>query len=92
MQPRALAAILALSLVDCAGAPEGSSAGDTIISVVGTPFVIAFKIPVCAATIAVAGPLAGASALTPGPDGRDFREALGEGIAANCGPPYVLTP
>jgi hypothetical protein len=95
MLTRTLVAGLALSLAGCASAETepssgGTSAGDTFISIVGTPFLIAFKIPVCVASVAIAAPLAGAAALTP--DSGETRQTLGAGLAENCGPPYVLTP
>jgi hypothetical protein len=89
-----LIAGLTLSLAGCASdatQPSGGpSAGNTFISVVGTPLLIALKIPFCAASIAIAAPLAGAAAMTP--DGRDTEQALGAGLASNCGPPYVVNP
>jgi hypothetical protein len=95
MLTRFLVAGLALWLAGCASADteastSTSSAGDTFISIVGTPFLIAFKIPVCAASIAIAAPIAGAAALTP--ESRETQRALGAGLASNCGPPYVLSP
>lgn len=87
-------AALALFLTGCASdqaqPSSGSSAGNTFISIVGTPFLIAFKIPFCAASVAIAAPLAGVAALTP--DGHDTQQALGAGLASNCGPPYVVNP
>ena len=89
-----LIAGVALFLAGCASdatrPSEGSSAGNTFISIVGTPLLVALKIPFCAASIAIAAPLAGAAALTP--DGRDTEQALGAGLASNCGPPYVVNP
>jgi len=92
MRGRSGTAMLFLLLAACAG-PSGQQpgAGDTLVSIVGTPFLIAFKIPVCVLSLVVAAPVAGASALTPG-DGHELREALGAGIQQNCGPPYVVTP
>jgi class 3 adenylate cyclase len=65
------------------------------VSAVGTPFLIAFKIPVCAATLVVAGPAAALQQLAaPNQDGLqpDIRAALDAGIDQNCGPPYVVAP
>lgn len=103
MRNQALAAAIALSMAGCAGAPSDDAAGpappssaarlgEAVVSVAGTPFLLAFKIPVCAATVAVAAPLAGAFALGGKASARAGQRALGEGIAANCGPPYVLSP
>ncbi len=94
MLTRFLIAASMLSLAGCASDSTeptgGASAGNTFISVVGTPFLIALKIPFCVASVAIAAPLAGAAALTP--DGRDTQQALGAGLASNCGPPYVVNP
>jgi hypothetical protein len=95
MRIRFLVASLALSLAGCtssAGSPSSgtASAGDTAISILGTPFLIAFKIPVCIVSAAIAAPLAGAAALVP--DGRETQQTLGADLAENCGPPYVLSP
>ena len=61
---------------------------DWALAIVGTPFVLAFRAAVCAATAVVAGPTAGLLALS------DEREAglayLRWGLAENCGPPYVV--
>jgi hypothetical protein len=77
-----------------AAAPARPAAGPSFLSIVGTPFLIAFKIPVCAATIAVSAPLAGLSALTSNAEteGRDMRRQLAYGINENCGPPWVVAP
>ena len=85
-------ALLALSLTACQqGDPN---AGRVFLSIIGTPFLIAFKIPVCAATIAVSAPLAGVSEISgpAAPDGADLRQGLSEGLASNCGPPYAVSP
>ena len=106
MRTQALAALFALSMASCASGPSNytagpapatppspaARAGETVVSLVGTPFLLAFKIPVCAATVAIAGPLAAAFALTDGSNARNAQRVLGEGIASNCGPPYVFTP
>ena len=95
--------LLAIGLVGCA-TPQGPQGGSgTFVSVVGTPFLVAFKIPVCVTTVAIGGPIAGASALAqssaeeitlahdPDPE-RSLRRAINEGLVENCGPPYVITP
>jgi hypothetical protein len=94
-----------LALSACASSPGTSetpqstaettapSGGGPFLSVVGTPFLIAFKIPLCAASVVVAAPLAGLSALTPNDQGgQATRQALGAGLAHNCGPPYAIAP
>lgn len=77
-----------------ASAATQPAAGPSFLSIVGTPFLIAFKIPLCIITIAVAAPLAGLSELpgTADTEGRDMRRQLEIGINQNCGPPFVVTP
>ena len=65
------------------------------LSVIGTPFLIAFKIPACVATVAISGPAAALQQLAaPTEDGLqpDIRPALDAGIVQNCGPPYAVAP
>jgi hypothetical protein len=69
----------------------GASAGQIAVSVIGTPFYLVFKGAVCGATLVVAGPAAAFFALTP-QYRDDAMRSLGEGLEANCGPPYVLSP
>jgi len=60
-----------------------------------TPFLIAFKIPACVATVAISGPAAALQQLAaPTEDGLqpDIRPALDAGIVQNCGPPYAVAP
>jgi hypothetical protein len=101
LMPLATLALGALALAGCTTttttAPNGVTTTTTtppsIMSVVGTPFLIAFKIPVCIASVVIAAPIAGASALTPpAPDKIALRDDLERGTEANCGPPYVVTP
>jgi hypothetical protein len=70
--------------------PSASPAG-WAVSIVGTPFALAFKTAVCAASLAIAAPIAGLLVLDPDPysEGHDI---LGDGIANNCGPPYLVSP
>jgi hypothetical protein len=76
-----------------AGAPPGRSGdGDKHLAVVGTPFLIALKIPVCVVSVAVAAPLAAGAAFGGPGSAQAARSVLGEGIEQNCGPPYVLSP
>ncbi len=91
-----LPALAALLLAGCAGS-EPPSGGGTFGSVVGTPFLIALKIPTCAATVALAGPIIAASSLArPEPDDPfgDARKIFraDEGLSQNCGPPYAVAP
>ncbi len=95
--------LVVVALAACAGAPDPAPAtqstappvsGVSVVSVIGTPFLIIFKIPVCILTLVVAGPVAGISELSD-PDtagGADVRRGLSDGIATNCGPPYVVSP
>jgi hypothetical protein len=89
-------ALLALSLClsGCA-APPPPAQPVSAVSIVGTPFLIAFKLPACVATLAIAGPAAALQQLAaPNEDGLqpDIRPALDAGIDQNCGPPYVVLP
>lgn len=87
----------ALLLAGCAAPPPPPPQVQPVspVSVFGTPFLIAFKIPACVATVAIAGPAAALQQMAaPTEDGLqpDFRPALDAGIAANCGPPYYVLP
>jgi hypothetical protein len=87
---RAGVAILFTALTACAGSQSPPGEGVGAASVIGTPFLIAFKIPVCAATVVLAAPLAGATGLAPTVKAYEIRRDLDQGVAQNCGPPYVL--
>jgi len=98
MKPAALAMLVPLALGACtarsddpaAGAPSAES---TVLSAIGTPFLIAFKIPLCVATVLVVGPASGASAVIPPEDNPQqgiARQVLADGLKDNCGPPYVV--
>ena len=106
MQTRALAILLALALAGCATSPPPPAADQTAlapapeprataagwaVSIVGTPFAVGLKGAVCVASLAIAAPIAGLLALNPDPypEGLD---TLGDGIANNCGPPWVVSP
>lgn len=90
------AALLAflLCLSGCAVPPPPPPAQTaSVVSVIGTPFLIAFKIPACVTTLAISGPAAALQQLAaPNEDGLqpDIRPALDAGIDQNCGPPYVV--
>ena len=64
--------------------------GDTVVSVVGTPFLWVVKSVACVATVAIAAPVAGISALSESPFAPEVQRSLGDGVSANCGPPWVL--
>lgn len=87
---------LAFFLAGCAAPPPPPPAQPVSpVSIIGTPFLIAFKIPACVATVAIAGPAAALQQLAaPTEDGLqpDIRPALDAGINANCGPPYAVLP
>ena len=86
-------ALLALLLLAGCAAPPGERV--SYVSTIGTPFYVAFKVPTCAATLLIAGPLGALQGLAaPGQDPieGDARPDLDAGIASNCGPPYILPP
>jgi hypothetical protein len=98
MHRTALAVLLALALAGCVIQPPSDAAagpphpGRTALSVIGTPFFIAFKIPACIVSAAIAAPLAGVAQLAGTAQGASIEGDLGDGLESNCGPPYVLTP
>jgi hypothetical protein len=95
MRSKVAATLLTLALVGCAASPEAPRQQATFVSVVGTPLLIALKIPTCVVSIAIAGPLAGASQLavsTSVIDEPSLRRDLDKGLNHNCGPPYVVSP
>jgi len=67
-------------------------AGNAAVSVVGTPFYLAFKGVTCAVSALVAAPVAGISAVSESRSAPKIREDLGDGLRQNCGPPYALSP
>jgi hypothetical protein len=66
--------------------------GDAAVSVVGTPFYLAFKGVVCAMSAVIAAPVAGITALSESRFAPKIRDDLGDGLSRNCGPPDVLSP
>jgi hypothetical protein len=74
-----------------AAAEPGASPAGWAVAVVGTPFALAFKTVICAASLAIAAPIAGLLVLDPDPYS-EGHAILGDGIANNCGPPYVVSP
>jgi hypothetical protein len=97
MRIQAASVLLAGMLAGCASSPPQTGGG--FVSAVGTPFLVAFKIPVCITTVALAGPLAGAAALLPNGElladqygKRQILHDLDAGLNENCGPPYVIAP
>jgi hypothetical protein len=89
--------LLAPLLGDCTLDPTyayGPSPGSSAVSIIGTPFLIAFKVPACAATLALGVPLAAATGLAD-PYQRQpwaIRYEIDHAVTANCGPPWVLPP
>ena len=95
MRIKIIVSLLALALSGCVASPEGPRQQSTFISVVGTPFLIALKIPACVGSVAIAAPLAGASQLAESTaviDEPSLRRDLDEGLVHNCGPPYAVSP
>jgi hypothetical protein len=69
--------------------PVRTPAG-TVLRVLSSPFYLAFKVVVCAATTVIAVPGTMVTGITD-PDGLGWqRQRLAEGFGANCGPPYWL--
>lgn len=68
--------------------------GATALATFGTPFLVVAKLPVCIVTIAMAAPVGAVSELSDPatPFGHELRQDLSDGIAQNCGPPYVVAP
>lgn len=74
-----------------ASTEPGASPAGWAVAVVGTPFALVFKSAICVASLAIAAPIAGLLVLDPDPYS-EGHEILGDGIANNCGPPYVISP
>ena len=94
------AAMLGLALLaGCSHASSDEPVAPAVTGAIGTPFLIAMKIPVCAATLVVAGPITALSELAaPPPVAPDdyhglfnasIRDEVVEGVHNNCGPPYI---
>ena len=98
MRNKLFAILMALPLGACVsptGAPNDaanapSDPASAFAALIGTPFVIAFKIPICAATLPVVAVGMGMSA--PAERGEEARRVLTDGLAQNCGPPYGILP
>lgn len=93
-------AILGLALLGaCTRASPDESGAPVVTGAIATPFLIALKVPACAITLAVAGPitalseLAAPSPVAPGDYDAVFNAELrGEvvdSVRQNCGPPYI---
>lgn len=92
--PALVGACATSSEIDGAGATveRRMDLGSTIVSVVGTPFLVAFKAATCIGTVAVAGPIAGLTAVSRASYGPELQTTLEDGLNANCGPPYAISP
>jgi hypothetical protein len=91
----------ALALCGCQTAPRDETSaresatvhpGDAVVSAVGTPFYLVFKGVVCVASVALAAPVAGLTALSDSRYAPEVQATLADGVSQNCGPPYVLRP
>jgi hypothetical protein len=85
----------ALLLAGCAEPPPPQVQMVSPVSVIGTPFLIAFKVPACIATVVLAGPATALQQMAaPTQDGLqpDLRPVFEAGIDQNCGPPYYVVP
>ena len=93
-----LAFAAAAALGGCAATPSNNgnqvTGGTVALAAVGTPFLIAAKIPLCAITLVTAGPVGATAELVPPDDtlGADVRQGLADSIDENCGPPYIVQP
>lgn len=98
MRRMVMAGMIAAALGGCAAqggtAATPADGGASALAAFGTPFLIVAKVPVCIVTIAIAAPVGAVSELSDPatPFGHELRQGLGDGIAQNCGPPYVVTP
>lgn len=71
--------------------PSQPHAGQWAVAAIGTPFYLAFKTAVCGATLVVAAPAAAVLTIADSPYGLTV-DQLGDDVATNCGPPYILSP
>lgn len=91
MRKTLLLSLLGGAIAGCAG-PAPPQDGNNLAAMIGTPVYLALKGPFCVATVAIAAPLAGLSGFAPSAEAQELRSGLDDGIAENCGPPYVLAP
>jgi hypothetical protein len=94
MQIKPIVAALGLVLAGCSDHPRIDGAAGATVATLGTPFLIAFKAPLCVVTLALAGPSAAGLELTgyERTTDLDLRRELDQGVRQNCGVPYVVTP
>jgi hypothetical protein len=86
-------------LAGCTRASPEEPVAPVVTGAIGTPFLIALKAPVCAVTLAVAGPITALAELASPPriapgdyDGAlntAIRDEVVDGVRTNCGPPYI---
>jgi len=93
MRAALLGGVTAIAITGCATNEDPKTASEPpdhpALDVIGTPFLWAFRLPVCVASAAIGAPVAGAYALSP-PDRQATEEQIGADLDANCGPPYVM--
>ncbi|MDH3660715.1 MAG: hypothetical protein OEU92_11955 [Alphaproteobacteria bacterium] len=70
---------------------QSRHAGQWAVAIAGTPVYLALKTAVCSASLVGAAPTAAVIALADNPYAMGV-DQLGDGIAANGDPPYVLSP
>lgn len=100
-----LAVLLALAVAGCAARtrPAGpyattyepvpvddAAVARDVLNVVVTPFYVVFKAAVCATTLVLAVPAAAVVSVTDPASESWQRQNIDEGVAVNCGPPWVL--
>ena len=83
----------------CAGSQTTASvpappSGDAALAAVGSPLLVIGKLPLCILTLVAAAPVGALSEASDPADpfGHDLRQDLSDGLAQNCGPPYVVAP
>jgi hypothetical protein len=100
MSTKHVAILLGMALLGaCTRASPTEPVAPVVTGTIATPFLIALKVPTCAMTLAVAGPiealseLASPSPIAPGDYDGAFnaaiRDQVADGIRQNCGPPYL---
>jgi hypothetical protein len=75
------------SVAETVSPPYESTGSNTFLSIVETPFLIAFKAPICILTVAIAAPMSAAAALADSHQGWATRRDLTNGVQQNCGLP-----
>jgi hypothetical protein len=94
----AMAGLMAAALAGCTVQAETTTTpaggGENVLAAFGSPLLAIAKVPVCVVTIVMAAPVGAVSELSDPatPFGHDLRQGLSDGIAQNCGPPYVVAP